>query len=132
MTTRVSRTIAGLAIGLSLAVVVPVGAGADPGSRHAARVYRAEVQAIDHQYRVAVAAAKKTLVAELAVATNPGQRSTARARYSLAIVVATTARDQALVLLGLPPHGYIQLSPTPSGTHPSVTTTTVFTTHPAV
>jgi hypothetical protein len=132
MRTRVSRVVAGLAIGLSLALVVPVGAGADPGSRHAARVYRAEVRGIDHQYRVAVAAAKRTLVAELAVATNAGQRSTARARYSLAIVVASTARDQELVLLGVPPHGYIQFSPAPSGTHPSVTTTTVFTTHPEV
>ncbi|MFI5034916.1 MAG: hypothetical protein ACHQFZ_01770 [Acidimicrobiales bacterium] len=103
MRPRVSKTVAGLALGLSLALVTPSLASADTGIRHAVRIYHQEVQAIDHQFYLAVAAAKQALVTALARATTPGQRNTARARYALAIAVATTTRDNALVALGPPP-----------------------------
>lgn len=75
---------------------------------------------IDRTFRQAVLTAKAQLVNALRHATNSGQRTTSRARYALAIALATTQRDQALVALGAPPKA--------SGVPPVSTTTTTTTT----
>lgn len=107
MRATMSRVIAGLAIGLSLALVAPVVASAGITPGHTTRTYRQSVNLIDHQFLAAVAAAKRAEVSELAHAKTQGQRNTARQRYRLAIALATTARDQALVALGTPPKSNI-------------------------
>lgn len=89
-----------------LVLAVATAAGADTGRRHDLKVYRAEVIAIEKTYVAAVDQARSTLASALSVAVTLGQRSTARAQYTLAIVEATQARDQALVNLGPPPPGY--------------------------
>lgn len=104
MRARASKVIAAVAMGLTLSMVAPVVAGASPPSR-SVHSYRESVQAIDHRFIAAVLAAKRHLAASLRVAATPGQRTTARARYGLAIALATTARDEALVELGQPPKG---------------------------
>lgn len=103
MRTRVSALVVAVMMGLSLSVVVPTVAGADSSVKSPERTYQQQVQVIDHHFLAAVAAAKHQLVVALRHAKTPGDRSTARARYNLAIAVATTARDQALVALGAPP-----------------------------
>ena len=85
----------------ALLLGLPAAAAASP-SRHV-KTYRAEVQAINRQYLAAVNQAKATLTVELSTAKTAGQRSTARAQYTLAIVEATQTRDQELVALGPPP-----------------------------
>jgi hypothetical protein len=102
MKERVSRTIVAAAIGLSVALAVPAVAGAD-SSHRSADSYRTAVKVIDHQFLAAVAAAKHQLDVALSHAATPGQRNTARARYSLAIALASTERDKELVDLGEPP-----------------------------
>ncbi len=91
------------AIAAALLLGLPAAAAASPGRHRDWRTYRVEVQAIDHQYVVAVNQAKATLTTELRSAKSAGDRSTARAQYTLAIVVATQTRDQSLVSLGPPP-----------------------------
>lgn len=116
MRPMVQRVIAALAIGLTLTMVAPAVGGADPGSHTPAQVYRQEVMSIDRTFRQAVFTAKAQLTYALRHASNSGQRTTARARYALAIALATTQRDQALIALGAPPRG--------NAVPPSTTTTT--------
>ncbi|HEV2427108.1 MAG TPA: hypothetical protein VGS61_02675 [Acidimicrobiales bacterium] len=73
------------------------------GTTAATKSYWAKVAAINSQFVAAVKQAKAQLAAALALAKTPGQRSTARAQYTLAIVEATQVRDAALVALGPPP-----------------------------
>lgn len=106
MKSRVSQVVAALAMGVSLALVAPVVASARTTVTtvgHSALTYRHSVKLIDHQFLAAVASAKRSLVNELSHAKTQGQRNTARARYRLAIALAITARDEALVALGSPP-----------------------------
>jgi hypothetical protein len=88
-------------VAAALLLGLPAVAAASPG-RHA-KTYRAEVQAINREYAAAVNRAKATLTLDLSTARTAGERSTARAQYTLAIVEATQTRDQELVALGPPP-----------------------------
>ncbi len=103
MKTTISRAVAGLAIGLSLVLVLPLVASAGTSSVHTTRTYAQSVHSIDRTFLLALATAKRIEVSALAHATTQGQRNTARQRYRLAVDLATTARDQALVALGPAP-----------------------------
>jgi hypothetical protein len=65
--------------------------------------YTFAVKGIEQKFRSAIWTAKASLSAALAQARTPGARSTAHAQFLLAIVQATTARDAALVQLGMEP-----------------------------
>ncbi|HVB71761.1 MAG TPA: hypothetical protein VND83_09730 [Acidimicrobiales bacterium] len=103
MKTTMLRVVAGLAIGLSLVLVVPLVASAGTTSVHTTRTYARSVHSIDRHFLMSVASAKRAEVSALAHATTQGQRNTARQRYRLAVDLATTARDEALVALGPAP-----------------------------
>ena len=114
MRTRVVRAIVSAALGLSLAVVapalvVPTAAQAGTGTETPLQIYNQKVLVIDRAFHQAVLTAKTQLIVALRHARNAGDRSTARARYALAIALATTQRDQALTELGAPPHASIIL-----------------------
>ncbi len=121
MRARVVRALATLAVGLSLcvavpALVVPTVAQAGTGTSTPLQIYNHQVLVIDRTFHQAVVTAKAQLVYSLRHARNAGDRSTARARYALAIALATTQRDQALVALGAPPHANIILQPSGGAT----------------
>lgn len=110
MRAKVVRAMASLAIGLSLAVAVPAlvaptVAQAGTGTPTPLQIYNHQVLVIDRTFHQAVLTAKAELTSSLRHAHNAGDRSTARARYALAIALATTQRDQALLALGAAPHG---------------------------
>ena len=107
----VVRMVAAGSVALALVAVAPVTSYADGGhhgtssgtTRTPEQQYEASAQLIDRHFLKAVAQAKQALRAALLNARNPGQRSTARAKYGLAIAEATTERDDSLVQLGPPP-----------------------------
>lgn len=103
-----SRRAAAVLATIALTIGAPTLAAASGTHHHAgataaSKAYWAKVAAIDSQFATAVKQAKATRDAQLALAKTPGQRSTARAQYTLAIVEATQVRDAALVALGPPP-----------------------------
>jgi hypothetical protein len=115
---RALRRVAGAtALLVSLGVVAPVVAGAAPPTTVAhghsshdtpanalsAKAYAAAIKQISRSFANAITAATKKLKSALAAATTPGQRATARAKFRLAVAVASAARDAALVALGPPP-----------------------------
>jgi len=105
------RMVAAGAMTLALVAVAPLASYADGGhggsgsgtSHTTQQQYVASAQQINRHFLKAVSQAKQALHASLNTAHTPGQRSTARAKYGLAIAEATTERDDALVQLGPPP-----------------------------
>jgi hypothetical protein len=116
MTSIAKRTIAAVAIVVTLGVGTPVMALAGTTTTttvpaittlkqyHAAeKVYRAKLKDINLVFLAAVNAAKADLTLALDTATNSTQRISARATYRYEITEATIARANALSLLGNPP-----------------------------
>lgn len=74
------------------------------------KAYKHAVYLINRTFRLSIAEAKLSLRLALSKARTPGARSTARAKFALAVITASTVRDAALVKLGP--------APTPLIAHP--------------
>jgi len=59
---------------------------------------------INRKFENAVRAAQAQLITALSASHSPGDRSTARAQFRLAVIAASSDRDAALVQLGSPPN----------------------------
>ena len=71
--------------------------------RAAEKLYLAELKVVNVTFLAAVAIAKANLASAIGAASNSTQRISARATYRFAITEATIARSNALALLGGPP-----------------------------
>lgn len=67
------------------------------------KAYQHAEYLINRTFRLSIAEAKRSLRLALSKARTPGARSTARAKFALAVVTASTVRDAALVKLGPAP-----------------------------
>jgi hypothetical protein len=124
MTSITKRTIAAVAIVVSLALGAPVAALAGTTStttttttvvtktpvittlkqwRAADKLYLAKLKVINLTFLAAVATAKMNMTASLDAATNSTERISARATDRFAITEATIARSNALTVLGNAP-----------------------------
>jgi hypothetical protein len=122
------RTVASMAIVVTLALAAPAAANATTTTttipsttttttianktpviktlkewRAAEKLYLAQLKVINLTFAAAVATAKMNLSTALGAATNATSRISARATYRYAITEATIARSNALTLLGKPP-----------------------------
>ncbi|HXC19685.1 MAG TPA: hypothetical protein VNT80_07235 [Acidimicrobiales bacterium] len=124
MKSLTQRTIASVAIAVTLALGTPVLAHATTTTtstttttivaktpvittlkeyRAAEKLYLAKLKVVNLTFLAAVATAKMNLSSALSTAINSTQRISARATYRFAITEATIARSNALSLLGKPP-----------------------------
>jgi|HubBroStandDraft_2_1064218.scaffolds.fasta_scaffold329853_3 hypothetical protein len=123
MKSLAQRTIASVAIAVTLALGTPVLAHATTTTttttttivaktpvittlkeyRAAEKLYLAKLKVVNLTFLAAVATAKLNLSTALGTAINSTQRISARATYRFAITEATIARSNALSLLGKPP-----------------------------
>jgi hypothetical protein len=123
MKSLTQRTIASVAIAVTLALGTPVLAHATTTTstttttivaktpvittlkeyRAAEKLYLAKLKVVNLTFLAAVATAKMNLSSSLSTAINSTQRISARATYRFAITEATIARSNALSLLGKPP-----------------------------
>jgi hypothetical protein len=120
MKTWVARVGTALALTVTLGVLLPATAYAGSSGdstttttqvngHHNApltpKAFRNAEKNINRKFEFAILAAQAQLVAALSVARTPGARSTARAQFRLAVISASSDRDDALVQLGTPPNG---------------------------
>jgi hypothetical protein len=123
MKSLTQRTIASVAIAVTLALGTPVLAHATTTTttttttivaktpvittlkeyRAAEKLYLAKLKVVNLTFLAAVATAKMNLSSSLSTAINSTQRISARATYRFAITEATIARSNALSVLGKPP-----------------------------
>ena len=120
MKTWVARVGTALALTVTLGVLLPATAYAGSSGdstttttqvngHHNApltpKAFRNAEKNINRKFESAIHTAQAQLVAALSVARTPGARSTARAQFRLAVISASSDRDDALVQLGTPPNG---------------------------
>lgn len=115
MRASIARATTVVMIVVALGLAAPVGAfagGYGQGStitskstQQAMKAFKASEVVINKRFRASIAAAKGVLRAGLASANSPGERTTVRIHFTLAVIAASTERDAELVQLGPAPDG---------------------------